>query len=290
MVTEMPEWNVNMVFCGSNANPSPQILDWNFVYDLVALGSHSTIHILSQSEDTFSTNQILTGHTSPVSCLKWLSPSNPSHLKYILLLLSGGTNGDLKVWESVGKLKCTQTLCVSSSSINSIAVRIASSTVLIAVASGSNVTIFRRGTEETIVEVHRVDFGYSYVLSVDISYIGTGTELCPILACGLDSGRVELYSIIELKKICDLHGHEDWVRNVEFCGTCENLFLATASQDSYVRIWRLTPKIETEESPELKLKEIVFNTSSDSGNKYTQVFIMNIQGTKYCVHNRETLY
>ena len=61
-------------------------------------------------------------------------------------------------------------LSVSSSPINSIGVRIASSTVLIIVASGSNVTIFRRGTEETFVEVHRVD---SYVLIVDISYIGT---------------------------------------------------------------------------------------------------------------------
>ena len=90
--------------------------------------------------------------------------------------------------------------------------------------------------------------------------------MCPLLACGLDSGIVELYRIIELTCPTKLH-----IRNVEFCGTCENPFLATASQDSYVRIWRLTPKFETEESPELKLKVIVFNTSSDSGNEYSQV-------------------
>ena len=63
------------------------------------------------------------------------------------------------------------TYTVSSSSNNSIGARIASSTVLIGVASGSNVTIYRRGTEDTFVEVHRIDFGYSYGLSVHISYI-----------------------------------------------------------------------------------------------------------------------
>ena len=272
MATELEEWNVKMVFCGANANPSPQILDWNLAYDLIALGSYSTIHIVSQSADTIPTNQILTGHSSPVSCLKWLSPPNPSRLKHALLLVSAATNGEIKLWEPVDKLECTQTLSIGSSSINSIAARVASSGILIAAAYSSNVTIFRKSAENKLQELHRIDFGYSYVLAVDISYIGTGTELVPVLACGCDSGRVELYSIIDLRKICDLLGHEDWVRNVEFCGTSDNLFLATASQDSFVRIWRLTPKMETVESTELELKEITFHTSNSPGNKQQQTY------------------
>ena len=269
MATETVDWNANMIFCGSNANPFPQILDWNFSYNLIAFGSYTTIHILNQSEDSFCITQILIGHTSPVSCLKWLMPPNPSHLKPVLLLVSGATNGEVKIWESADKLVCIQTLNIGSSSIISISARILT-TALIAVASGPNVTIFRRDIEGTFGEVHRINFGYNYVLGVDIGYIGTETELCPILACGCDNGRVVLYCISEFKKICDLHGHEDWVRNVEFCGTFENLFLATASQDSYVRIWRLTPKIETNESTELKLKEVIFHTSSSSGSKQQQ--------------------
>ncbi|KAI6650282.1 Elongator complex protein 2 isoform X2 [Oopsacas minuta] len=269
MATESQDWNANMKFCASNSNPSPQILDWDLTNDLIAFGSNCNIHILSQSNGNFSTHQVLTGHTSNISCLRWLSYPNTKTTTTtpLVLLVTGTTGGGIRVWEN-SPLKCTQTFILGENSINSISARMTGLVSHLITAACSEVAIFRRDlkvSNATFEEIHRIDFGYNYVLGVDITYIGTGTELVPILACGSDNGKVHLYNISDLTKICDLLGHEDWIRNVEFCETSDGQYLATASQDCYVRIWRLNLVIECEESAELKMKEIVFHTSSSSG-------------------------
>ena len=273
MATESNDWNANMLFCGSNTNPSPQILDWNLTDDVIAYGSNSTIHILNQSNGQFSINKILTGHTSSISCVRWLSYSNSKTTTTtttpVFLLVTGSILGDVKVWEDT-TLKCTQTIKFGAQSINNIAARAADTISHLAIASGAKVGVFKRNLEVSnsiFEELQIIDFGYHYVFGIDIAYlyIGTGTKY-PVLACGSDSGKVVLHNISDFEKICDLIGHEDWVRNVEFCGESDDLYLATGSQDNYVRIWRIMPVIECDDSTKLKMKEILFHTSSNPGN------------------------
>ena len=275
MATESNDWNANMLFCGSNANPSPQILDWNLTDDVIAYGSNSTIHIVNQSNGRFSTNRILTGHSSNISCVRWLSYSNhkttttTTTTTSVFLLVSGSIGGEVMVWEDT-LLKCTQTVKFGAQSINSIAARISDTISHLAIASDNKVGVFQRNLKvpnSIFEEIQILDFGYHYVFGVDIAYLCIGSETnCPILACGSDSGRTVLYNLSDFTKICDLIGHEDWVRNVEFCGKCDDLYLATGSQDSYVRIWSIMPVIENDDSNELKMKEILFHTSSNPGN------------------------
>ena len=287
MATESNDWNANMLFCGSNANPSPQILDWNLTDDIIAYGSNSTIHILNQSNGRYSTSKILTAHSSNVSCVRWLSYSNhkTTTTTSVFLLVTGSVGGEVKVWEDT-TLKCTQTIHFGAQSINSIAARIADTISHLAIASAAKIGVFKRDLKvlnSIFEELQIIDFGYHYVFCVDIAYlcIGTGTN-CPILACGSDSGKVALYDISDFKKICDLLGHEDWVRNVEFCGTSDDLYLATGSQDNYVRIWRVNPVTEGDDSTELKMKEIIFNTSSISGNNNNNKWLLN-NNNCYCL-------
>ncbi|MEQ2269358.1 Elongator subunit elp2 [Xenotaenia resolanae] len=91
-----------------------------------------------------------------------------------------------------------------------------------------------------------------------------GTRV-PILACGGDDSRVHLYVQESglLQKAMSLQGHEDWVRGVKWAFTGSELLLASCSQDSLIRVWRLCAKSATNTSAEddhtvIKMKEDVF--------------------------------
>ena len=300
MAIENQHWNVKMRYCCSNSNPSPQVLDWNWNDDVIAYGSHNTLHILEKLNGCYCSTQVLTGHTSRVNCVKWITSPNPSGVTGSNFLVSGSASGELKVWQGKAKFECTQALSTGTGSVSSIAARMTSSTALIASSATSNVFIFRRklGVEnDEFKEFHRISFGYNYILGLDISFLLTGfsseaasdipgdnkSNLFPILACGSDNGQVLVFGLHgEVIRLCELSGHEDWVRSVEFCGTPEELYLASASQDFYVRIWRISPKIESGEPNILKLKEILFGIPSQSGIVSKYLFILlQIVSTSY---------
>uniref|UniRef100_A0A8C7ZUC9 Elongator complex protein 2 n=1 Tax=Oryzias sinensis TaxID=183150 RepID=A0A8C7ZUC9_9TELE len=92
----------------------------------------------------------------------------------------------------------------------------------------------------------------------------------PILACGGDDSQVHLYLLHgeRLQKAMTLKGHEDWVRGVEWVSTRGELLLASCSQDSLIRVWRLTAKSSTDTPTEddhaiIKMKEDVFEVDDE---------------------------
>lgn len=80
----------------------------------------------------------------------------------------------------------------------------------------------------------------------------------PILAVGGDDAKIRLFCFVasggggegasaaSFKLMTTLTGHEDWVRSVAFArgSTGSDLLLASASQDSYVRLWRISPSAD----------------------------------------------
>uniref|UniRef100_A0AAX7U4P1 Elongator complex protein 2 n=1 Tax=Astatotilapia calliptera TaxID=8154 RepID=A0AAX7U4P1_ASTCA len=69
-----------------------------------------------------------------------------------------------------------------------------------------------------------------------------------------------------LQRAMSLQGHEDWVRGVEWASTGGELLLASCSQDSLIRVWRLCAKSGTDTHAEdnhsiIKMKEDIFESS-----------------------------
>eukprot|EP00850_Spirogloea_muscicola_P024029 SM000426S15716 [mRNA] locus=s426:4903:8745:+ [translate_table: standard] len=64
----------------------------------------------------------------------------------------------------------------------------------------------------------------------------------------------------EFKILCNLRGHQDWVRSLDFSSLCQggpgghggSIYLASASQDKNVRVWKLSPKKGALNGPESK--------------------------------------
>uniref|UniRef100_A0A8C7ZXV4 Elongator complex protein 2 n=1 Tax=Oryzias sinensis TaxID=183150 RepID=A0A8C7ZXV4_9TELE len=99
---------------------------------------------------------------------------------------------------------------------------------------------------------------------------GSVFRTVPILACGGDDSQVHLYLLHgeRLQKAMTLKGHEDWVRGVEWVSTRGELLLASCSQDSLIRVWRLTAKSSTDTPTEddhaiIKMKEDVFEVDDE---------------------------
>jgi WD40 repeat protein len=65
-----------------------------------------------------------------------------------------------------------------------------------------------------------------------------------LLAIGGSSPHIQLYAsspeTISFSKVATLKGHEDWIRGLDFKSSQSDIFLASASQDRYIRLWKIT--------------------------------------------------
>ena len=70
-----------------------------------------------------------------------------------------------------------------------------------------------------------------------------------LLAIGGSSPHIHLYTsplnTINFTPAATLKGHEDWIRGLHFTASNSDIYLASASQDRYVRLWRISPTTTT---------------------------------------------
>uniref|UniRef100_F7FTS6 Elongator complex protein 2 n=1 Tax=Callithrix jacchus TaxID=9483 RepID=F7FTS6_CALJA len=102
-----------------------------------------------------------------------------------------------------------------------------------------------------------------------ISFILSAFRPIPILACGNDDCRIDLFAQQndQFQKVLSLSGHEDWIRGVEWAAFGKDLFLASCSQDCLIRIWKLYIKstsLETQDDDNIRLKENTFTVENES--------------------------
>jgi elongator complex protein 2 len=66
-----------------------------------------------------------------------------------------------------------------------------------------------------------------------------------LLAIGGSSPHIHIYTSpltnLSFTNATILKGHEDWIRGLDFTSTDNDITLASASQDRYVRLWRISP-------------------------------------------------
>lgn len=167
------------------------------------------------------------------------------------ILLSGSVDKTLRIWKKSPESKhytCIQTITDHASSIN-----------CIAVAAGSR--MFVSGSADSIVKTWSLDetFVASLQQSITITprFFPLAMALSPlanapdsyVLAVAGTKVIIQLYVLDSQKAAgfkleATLSGHEGWIRSLEF--TQENpssknsdLLLSSASQDKYIRLWRV---------------------------------------------------
>lgn len=198
---------------------------------------------------------MLTGHTDVVNAVKFLP------LPTGLLLISGSVDKTVRIWRakldaaigSEGEFECIQVLEGHENSINCIAVDISASTF---VTGSADATIKMWKIKTTSEKSHIAELQQSipisprfFPLALALSPL-SGAPQTYVLAVAGTSAAIQIYvsdtgaeSPLEFKFQATLSGHEGWIRSLAFTRETDSadsdLLLASASQDKYIRLWRI---------------------------------------------------
>ena len=159
--------------------------------------------VQSDSAYDFKVVQILQGHESSVNCITTLPEAG--------CFVSGSADGTIKIWQLL------------------------------------------EGTElqDGLAGYEGIQFQLKQTINIVPKFLPLAVSLASltassmILAVGGTKNTVQIYISQdgEFKLVATLSGHEGWIRALEFVedttGECPDLLLASASQDKYIRLWRI---------------------------------------------------
>jgi elongator complex protein 2 len=194
----------------------------------------------SESKGVFD---ILSGHTDIVNAVKFIPDSGGA-------LISGSVDHTVRIWkrdQSSQKYVCAETLSDHSSSVNCIAVA-AGSELFVTGAADATIKIWSLDAEnvatlrQSIRTVPRF-----FPLAVALSPLANAANSYVLAAAGTKH-IIQLYILDfengrEFSLKATLSGHEGWIRSLDFTRESDSLdcdlVLASASQDKYIRLWRI---------------------------------------------------
>ncbi|EGO60378.1 hypothetical protein NEUTE1DRAFT_75384 [Neurospora tetrasperma FGSC 2508] len=252
----MTETAIDPRYLSAGANRYAAAADWA-ENGLVAFGADINVCLWNPS-NTVGISQILSGHTAHVRAVKFLPRLQDEKSTY---LVSGGDDQSLRVWaldSETGTATCVQTLQEHTAPINYLAA------LKIPVGSTKR-RIFVSGAADSTVKVWSVDVSSGqttllqtiktakkyFPLALALSPLNDeGTSL--ILAVAGTTNIIQVFTAstvddtqLEFTPQATLPGHENWIRSLDFIREKpkseaeSDILLASASQDKYIRIWRI---------------------------------------------------
>ncbi|KAG5950559.1 hypothetical protein E4U53_004859 [Claviceps sorghi] len=242
---------VSAEYLSVGANRQTSVADWSAT-GLLAFGADVNIALWRPTLcPPRGVENILRGHKETVKAVLFL-PEDPSdHASYIV---SGSDDKTLIVWKSDDeerhRFQAVQTSCDHAAPVNCItAVRVSDQPAKWIIATGAaDATIKIWSLEDDqlrlLQSVKTTPKFFPLTLSLSaidghvLILAAAGTrETVQILTADLTT------TAIDFSVQATLHGHEGWVRSLSFTrepgGQDSDLLLASASQDKYIRIWRI---------------------------------------------------
>ncbi|KAF8084367.1 hypothetical protein N665_0720s0002 [Sinapis alba] len=254
------EVEAKRVFIGAGCNRVVNNVSWG-ASGLVSFGAQNAVAIFSPK-----TAQILTtlpGHKASVNCTHWLPSSKFAYKAKHLdrhYLLSGDTDGIIILWElSTLNNNWRHVLQLPQSHKKGV-------TCITAYMVSETDAMFASASSDGVVNLWDVSFPSQPsdeckvlcldTLSVDSKAIVTLSlaELPQspgrfVLAMGGLDNKIKLYCGERTGKftsVCELKGHTDWIRSLDFSLTLQSteettssIMLVSSSQDKVIRIWKL---------------------------------------------------
>ncbi|KAJ5092264.1 hypothetical protein NUU61_007134 [Penicillium alfredii] len=245
----MPTITTDYISVGGNRHPGAA--DWDVSSGVLAFGADNNVALWDPSETTQrGVYALLPGHTDKVSVVRFYTC--PSGTRF---LLTGSVDHTIRVWRSETsdprQYTHVSTLEGHTGSVNAISVADGTNIVASGAADGT-VQIWRINAQDQLkcdlVETITMKPRF-FPLSLSLRVLQGDTTKSLVLAVAGTTTTVQIYvadSRTEkpgFQRCAILTGHEAWVRSLSFTndkqsGT-DDLLLASASQDRYIRLWRL---------------------------------------------------
>lgn len=253
----MMEAAIDTRYLSAGANRYAAAADWG-ENGLVAFGADINVCLWNPS-NTVGISRILSGHTAHVRAVKFLPRLQDEKSTY---LVSGGDDQSLRVWATdgeTGAATCVQTLQEHIAPINYLAA--------LEIPVGNNKRrIFVSGAADSTVKVWSLDVSSGQVTPLQTiktakKYFPLALALSPlndegttlILAVAGTTNIIQIFTAstadadtqLKFTPQATLPGHENWIRSLDFIREKpkseaeSDILLASASQDKYIRIWRI---------------------------------------------------
>ncbi|XP_036372087.1 elongator complex protein 2 [Megalops cyprinoides] len=243
------------------ANRTPNVLSWGRGR-LIAFGTCNSIALYDPKE--FTVVCILNGHTGRVNTVQWVRRQDCGPETE---LVSGGSDNHIIVWKAQDGTFTQLGQCVGHTgpicAVDSIRLDSENTAELLIASASSDSTVklwVANGNKADCLQT--LSFGSGFMM--DVSLVLLPGSRVPILACGGDDSRVHLYvkRDRQFERVLSLHGHQDWVRGVEWAANDGEILLASCAQDCLIRIWKVFAKEEDAADAQcddtIKMKEDVF--------------------------------
>lgn len=219
-------------------------------------------------------HRLLSGHKDLVKAVKFLPRHPASQELASSYLLSAGDDKCVKLWklEGTGVASCVQTVEHHTAPVNCVATVKASrssswSPLFATGAADATVAVWRfDGQQIQVLQTIQTNKPRYFPLAVAISPLGDPANNAYILASAGTKDIIQVYTgtVADNEAAADfalsatLTGHEGWIRSLDFTPegeddddeqettatdggprTTSDLLLASASQDKYIRLWRV---------------------------------------------------
>lgn len=202
------------------------------------------------------------GHTDIVNAVKFV----PTELGQAQIILSGSVDKTIRLWRLNKSLRSSELVNVTEghdSSINCLAVTAGSNCIASGAADGT-VKIWRFSSSSVGAHLQYVQTivlsPRCFPLSLALSTLDTSVPKVHVLAVAGTRSTIQIYISNEEEIFSHQHtlfGHEGWIRSLAFCRETaspdSDLLLASASQDKYIRLWRISRERRAPEAEETDL-------------------------------------
>jgi elongator complex protein 2 len=188
---------------------------------------------------------LLSGHSDLVNVVKFYSPPATTES----FIISGSVDKSILIWQKnvkeTGSFGQVALLSDHQSSVNCIDV-LPASNIFVSGSADATVKIWRANLNHVNVDIQSIQTisltPKFFPLSIAISSLD---DISCILAVAGTKSSIQIYVSREdqFSLTATLTGHEGWIRSLSFTreleGHSSDLLLASASQDRYIRLWRV---------------------------------------------------
>ncbi|KAG5437798.1 hypothetical protein PCANB_000512 [Pneumocystis canis] len=237
--------SLSAVMISSGCNGAPNVSDWSSYSGLIAFGTQKNVALY----DPFNVNfngifETLKGHSDMVTVVRFFGGIFYGEES----ILSGSADSTVRLWrKKINHFECVYIISEHKTSIY--ALETLASYIVVGSADGL-ISIWKIkdfDIQNLIIEkIQVIKNADLFPLAMSLYILPDTTEM--LLAIAGSSTLIDIYvsSLVNeehiFSYISSLEGHNDWVRGLDITidKKTGDLLLASASQDKYVRIWRIT--------------------------------------------------
>ncbi|EFN82385.1 Probable elongator complex protein 2 [Harpegnathos saltator] len=273
-------------------NRVPHCADWAN-NGLVCFGACNAVAIYEPCMHIGRIVHTLHRHSDRVTTVHWIRPRNDV---LETELLSCSVDGTVIIWSKdcqSNSFRDTSILDVGCAVIFADSLQLiddASSNhprLLICVGTGSELKIYLRRDNADVNVIQTMDFGGKFSINCRLTHLSNTKHL--LMATALENFSVVLCTADQLElnfvRVQSLSGHQDWVKCMDFCHDSDgSIFLATGSEDTTIRLWKISKTATKLSSDKFMQKREIFTIDNTEYNVTLESLLYGHESWIYGVH------